>query len=47
MDKEVGARLARGDETAIAPAKGYVAIFDSQLKCGLRFHIFHLLQEVI
>lgn len=45
--EEVGARLVRGDEMAIAPVKGYDGIFESQLKCRLRFLIFHLLQEVI
>lgn len=40
LGKEVGSRLARGDEIAISSAKGYVTIFESQLKFRLRFPIF-------
>lgn len=36
----VGARLPKGTETARVLAKGYVAIFESQLKLGFRFLVF-------
>lgn len=47
LTNEVGAKVARGNETARSPAKGYVAVFESQLKFGLRFPIFCLLKKVI
>lgn len=43
LTKEVGVRLAKGIEIARVSAKGYAAIFESQLKLGLRFKIFRLL----
>lgn len=44
---EARARVARGSETAKLPVKGYVFVFESHLKFGLRFPIFWLLKEVI
>lgn len=40
ISEEAGARLARGSKMAKYLAKGYVVVFDSQLKFGLRFPIF-------
>lgn len=47
LGEEVGVRLPKGNEMARLPGKGYVAVFESQLKLGLRFPVFQLLQEVI
>lgn len=47
LGKEVRARLPRESETARTPGKGYVAVFESQLKLGLRFLIFRLVYEVM
>lgn len=47
LTAEVEARLASGNEMARSPAKGYVAIFESQLKFGLRFPKFRLLKKMI
>lgn len=47
LTEGVGVRLPRGTETARAPGKGYVAVFESQLKLGLRFLVFRLVQDVI
>lgn len=44
---DVGARLARSDESARSPAKGYVTVYECQFKFGLRFLVFRLLKEVI
>lgn len=47
ISEEAGARLARGNKMAKSLAKGYVAVFDSQLKFGLRFPILQQLKDVI
>lgn len=47
LGEEVETRLPRENETARTPRKGYVAIFESQLKLGLRFPVFRLLCEMI
>lgn len=47
LTEKVGARLAKGNEMARFPTKGFIGIFESQLKLGLRFPIFQLLQKVI
>lgn len=43
----MGARLARLGETARSSTKGFVIVFESQLRFGLRSSIFCLLREVI
>lgn len=47
LEDEVGARLPRESETVRLLGKGYVAVFESQLKLGLRLPVFQLLQDMI
>ena len=42
-----GVRLASPSETVKRPEEGWVAIFESQLKSGLRFPLFKLLIDII
>lgn len=42
-----GVRLSKPSETVLAPEEGFVAVYEAQLKNGLRFPILGLLGEVI
>lgn len=43
LPEGVGARLLIGNETARVPRKGYIVVFESELKLGVRFSVFQLL----
>lgn len=47
MADATGVQLSKPSETVLTPEPGYVAVYESQLKNGLRFLVFNLLREVI
>lgn len=47
IGEEVGARLLEPGETVMSPREGYVAVYEWQVRNGLKFPVEGLLREVI
>lgn len=47
LAERMEARLPRENKTTKVPGEGYVTVFESQLKLGIRFPVFQLLRDVI